>query len=71
MLLPEQRNLGIGSGLVCRLIESAKAAGKPLFAHVLKANPAWQLWQRLGFVEVSNDGVYRHIEIPAGQCEEN
>lgn len=64
-LLPEQRNSGIGTDLVRDLIEVAKAAGKPLHAHVLKDNPAWQLWQRLGFCHVHDDGIYRRIEVPA------
>jgi len=63
-LLPEQRNLGIGTALVGDLIDAAMAVGKPLYAHVTRDNPAWQLWQRLGFCEVHDDGVYRRIEVP-------
>ena len=63
-LLPEQRNSGVGTQLVRDLIAKANAARKPLHAHVLKANPAWRLWQRLGFRWVEDDGVYLRIEVP-------
>jgi ribosomal protein S18 acetylase RimI-like enzyme len=65
-LLPEHRNSGIGAGLVRELIVQANAAHEPLRAHVLKQNPAWRLWQRLGFHLISDDGVYLAIEVPAG-----
>jgi len=65
-LLPEHRNQGIGTALVNDLIEAARAVRKPLHAHVLQGSPAWHLWQRLGFCEVSNDGIYRQIEVPSG-----
>ena len=64
-LLPEHRNSGIGTQLVRDLIAEANAVGRPLHAHVLKQNPAWRLWQRLGFRQVGDDGVYLKIEVPA------
>jgi len=60
-LLPEHRNCGIGGRLVTSLIQQANDARKPLQAHVLKNNPAWHLWQRLGFEEVDEDGMYLKI----------
>jgi len=63
-LLPEYRNAGIGRGLVNKLIGHAKDKKKALTAHVRKENPAWQLWQRLGFEVVSDDGVYLQIQVP-------
>ena len=65
-LLPGHRNSGIGAGLVRKIIVDAKKAGRPLQAHVLKHNPAWRLWQRLGFHLVSDDGIYLRIEVSAG-----
>ena len=62
-LLPESQGTGIGSQLVGELIELAHAVKKPLRAHVLKHSPAWRLWQRLGFRQVSDDGIYLGIEI--------
>jgi len=64
-LLPEYRNSGIGARLVRELIADAHTAKKSLHAHVLKQNPAWRLWQRLGFREVGDDGVYLAIEVSA------
>ncbi len=64
-LLPEHRNCGIGGRLVTSLIQQANDARKPLQAHVLKNNPAWHLWQRLGFEEVDEDGMYLKICVPA------
>ena len=64
-LLPEHRNGGIGGRLLTSLIQQANDASKPLQAHVLKDNPAWHLWQRLGFEEVDEDGMYLKITVPA------
>ena len=63
-LLPEHRNCGIGGQLVTALIQQANNSRRPLQAHVFKNNPAWNLWQRLGFEEVDDDGVYLKICIP-------
>ena len=65
VLLPEQRNAGIGAQLVAPLIQQALAAGRPLKAHVHRDNPAWHLWQRLGFEMVGDEGVYLQIRVPA------
>jgi len=70
-LLPEYRNSGVGADLVRQLIARASAAGKALNAHVSKENPAWRLWQRLGFRQVGDDGVYLTIEIPADNSRED
>lgn len=64
-LLPEHRNAGIGGRLVGSLIAEARGAGKPLQAHVQRENPAWRLWQRLGFEEVGNDSAYLRIQVPS------
>ena len=65
VLVAEQRNAGIGAKLVEKLVREAIAAKKPLQAHVLKSNPAWHLWRRLGFEVVDDDGVYLRIHVPA------
>ena len=61
-LLPEHRRAGIGSALLRELIAEANAAGKPLTLHVEKFNPARRLYQRLGFVETGDNGVYLQME---------
>ena len=67
-LLPEYRNGGIGKELVAKLIRHAQDEKKTLTAHVRSDNPAWRLWQRLGFEAVSDDDVYLRIQVP---CAEN
>lgn len=69
-LLPQHRNSGAGGELIRQLIAEANTAGKPLSAHVAKDNPAWHLWQRLGFQIVGDDGVYLIIEVPTGNSPE-
>jgi ribosomal protein S18 acetylase RimI-like enzyme len=60
-LWPQYRNNGVGAELVRELIQEASAAGKAVNAHVLRDSPAWRLWQRLGFREVADDGVYLRL----------
>ena len=57
-LLPEHRGAGIGTRLLRELQEEAKAAGKPLTIHVERFNPALRLYERLGFKQVEEKGVY-------------
>jgi GNAT superfamily N-acetyltransferase len=57
-LLPEHRGAGIGTKLLRELQKEAAAAGKPLTIHVERFNPALQLYQRLGFREIEDKGVY-------------
>jgi GNAT superfamily N-acetyltransferase len=57
-LLPEFRGGGIGSQLLRTLQEEARSAGKLLTIHVERFNPALRLYQRLGFEEVEDKGVY-------------
>ena len=64
-LLPEHRNQGVGGQLVRSLIDESHSAGKQLEAHVYRDNPAWRLWQRLGFDQVGDDDVYLKIRVAA------
>jgi ribosomal protein S18 acetylase RimI-like enzyme len=57
-LLPEARGAGIGTKLLRELQEEGRAAGKSLTIHVERFNRALQLYQRLGFQEVEDKGVY-------------
>ena len=57
-LLPVFRGTGLGSGILASLQGRARQAGKPLSIHVEKNNPARRLYQRLGFTEQSDNGVY-------------
>lgn len=61
-LLPEHRNAGIGSTLLDGLISESETSGKPLSIHVERFNPALRLYERLGFREVADKGVYLLME---------
>jgi len=64
-LLLKFRDQGIGSAVIGNLLVEAEARSLPVRAHVQKYNPAWQLWQRLGFERVGDNGVYYDIVAPA------
>ena len=57
-LLPESRGGGIGTKLLRDLQDEARAAGKSLTIHVERFNPALRLYERLGFQQVEDKGVY-------------
>jgi ribosomal protein S18 acetylase RimI-like enzyme len=57
-LLPEARGSGIGTKLLRDLQEEAGSAGKSVTIHVERFNRALALYQRLGFQELEDKGVY-------------
>jgi GNAT superfamily N-acetyltransferase len=61
-LLPEYCNRGIGTTLLKDLQAEAAAAGKPLRIHVERFNPALRLYERLGFHQIEDRGVYLFME---------
>lgn len=61
-LMPDYRGRGIGGELLSRILEDARAAGKPVRIHVEKNNPAYRLYRRLGFREIEDKGVYDLLE---------
>ena len=65
-LLPEYCNRGIGTTLLRGLQAEAAAAGKPLRIHVERFNPALRLYERLGFRQVEDRGVYLFMEWTGG-----
>lgn len=56
--LPEHRGVGLGTNLLKELQEEAKSADKKLSIHVERLNPAMRLYERLGFRQVEDKGVY-------------
>ena len=57
-LLPEFRHQGLGTWLLrCLQVE-----GKKIILHVIKSNPAANLYQRLGFVFVGEEALYSTME---------
>jgi ribosomal protein S18 acetylase RimI-like enzyme len=61
-LVPEHRNAGIGTFLLGELFAEGDQAGKPVSIHVERFNPALRLYERLGFTQVADQGVYYLME---------
>lgn len=61
-LRPTQRNKGYGTTLMGWLMDEAKQASKILTLHVEEFNPAYRLYQRLGFRALEQRGIYMFME---------
>lgn len=57
-LLPDQRNFGIGTDLIRKVLAEAAGARKAVRLHVFKSNPALRLYERLGFSRVGDQSMY-------------
>jgi ribosomal protein S18 acetylase RimI-like enzyme len=64
-LLPECRNAGIGTLFFRQLFEEGERSGRKVSIHVEVFNPARRLYERLGFVQTQDKGVYVLMERPA------
>lgn len=51
-LLPAFRGRGVGE----RLLREVLGEGRPVSIHVERGNPAWRLYERLGFTVAADDG---------------
>ena len=69
-LLPEYRNLGIGSVLLQNILERGKNLNLPVSIHVEQFNPALRLYQRMGFYQNEDKGVYLLMEWSPTRKEE-
>jgi len=56
-LLPEWRNRGVGTALIKATLVEAGEAGQVVSIMVEKFNPAQRLYRRLGFREITDEGV--------------
>lgn len=64
VILAKYQNRGIATILLEELIGFAKKCNKPLFLSVLKHNPnAFRLYERLGFLVVSEDDMYKVMQL--------
>ena len=61
-LAPEIRGQGIGTRLLEALCAHAAATGRSVGISVERMNPALNLYRRLGFVDVSDEGLYLGME---------
>jgi len=60
-VLPQERNAGIGSGLIKALMDEATRS-TPLRIYVESYNPSLRLFERLGFRPVGDEGVHLLME---------
>jgi ribosomal protein S18 acetylase RimI-like enzyme len=63
-LMPEHRGRGIGTSLLRPLLEEGTTTGAAVSIHVERFNPALRLYERLGFVQAADEGVYLRMERP-------
>jgi len=63
-VLPGFQRRGIGSRLLASLIEESEGSGRPLTIHVERMNPALGWYERLGFRQMEDRGVYLLMERP-------
>ncbi len=61
-LLPAWRGNGVGAVLLEGLQAAGRACGKGVSTFVEKFNPALRLYQRAGFAEIGDHGVYLEME---------
>ena len=61
-LLPAHRNMGIGSSLIRDLKTEAQETGRPLRLEVENFNPAYRLYERLGFKKIDEASFYYRME---------
>jgi ribosomal protein S18 acetylase RimI-like enzyme len=60
-LLPSYQRNGMGTRLINSVLAEARAVGLPLSLSVLKVNPARRLYERLGFIVVSEGANVFHM----------
>lgn len=60
-LLPEYRNQGIGTSLIQALLDEVTERQQFIGLHVEQFNPAYRLYQRLGFQDVEIRGIYMYM----------
>jgi GNAT superfamily N-acetyltransferase len=69
-LLSTHRSHGIGAALIVAVLEQARGRGEVVTIHVEAFNRARNLYQRLGFIDVGGDAIYRKMQWQAAvaQC---
>jgi ribosomal protein S18 acetylase RimI-like enzyme len=70
-LLPEFRKKGIGTTLLENVLEEGKNLNLRVTIHVERFNPALHLYERLGFRQIEDKGVYLLMECAPMIMEKN
>jgi RimJ/RimL family protein N-acetyltransferase len=63
-LMPEHRGGGVGTRLIREILAEGDATGRKVSIHVEVFNAARRLYERLGFVQAGDRGVYLLMERP-------
>ena len=61
-LLPEHRGQGIGTRLIQGVMADAQETGGRVTLYVEAFNPAYRLYERLGFERIGEHGIYQLME---------
>jgi len=61
-VLPSHRNKGIGSQLMSEILSEANIAGKRVLIWVEQSSPAQELFKRLGFAKIEDNGYQELLE---------
>jgi ribosomal protein S18 acetylase RimI-like enzyme len=61
-LLGPDRNRGVGTRLMRHWLNEAAQANRPLRLSMLKGSPARRLYERLGFTQTGDQGLYEGLE---------
>ena len=61
-VLPQHRNKGIGSQLMNEILSEANIAGKRVLIWVEQSSPAQELFKRLGFAKIEDNGYQELLE---------
>ena len=67
-VLPEYRNNGIGSGLTRGLLDEAVESGRKVQIYVETFNPSLELFKKLGFSIVQEEGINYLLEWKVAQA---
>jgi len=62
ILMPDQRNAGVGSFLLRRLLEEAASTGKVVRIYVEEFNPSLRLFERMGFKQIAQENMHMLLE---------
>lgn len=61
-IMPDQRNAGVGSVLLSRLLDEPALAAKVVRIYVENFNPSLRLFERMGFKPVDKEGIHLLLE---------